>query len=57
MPAMIVSPVSGSVETRKVGSSFMNRLRALAMRSWSALLAGVMDRLITGSATKMLSSE
>ena len=48
MPAMIVSPVCGQVETRKVGSSFMNRFSPRPIRSWSAELAGASDRLMSG---------
>ena len=54
---MIVSLVSLSTWTRKVGSSRMKRCRALESLSWSARLFGEIARSITGSAAKMLSSE
>ena len=48
MPAMIVWPVSGSVRTRKVGSSSASFCSAMASLSWSALVFGSIATSITG---------
>ena len=53
MPEMIVWPVSGSVCTRKVGSSCMSLPSAWPSFSWSALVLGSMDTAITGSGKLM----
>ena len=49
MPAMRVSDVSGSVWTRKVGSSSDRRCRASASLSWSAFVFGSILTSMTGS--------
>ena len=49
MPAMSVSAVSGSVLTRKVGSSSARRCRAMASLSWSAFVLGSILTSMTGS--------
>ena len=49
MPAMSVSDDSGSVWTRKVGSSSDRRCRASASLSWSALVFGSILTSMTGS--------
>ena len=49
MPAMSVSDVSGSVLTRKVGSSSARRCRAIASLSWSAFVFGSILTSMTGS--------
>ena len=49
MPAMSVSDDSGSVWTRKVGSSSARRCRAIASLSWSALVFGSILTSMTGS--------
>ncbi len=49
MPAMIVWPVSSSVETRNVGSSSARRWSAVASLSWSPLVFGSIATEITGS--------
>ena len=56
MPAMTVSLVSSSVKTLNVGSSLRNRCRALRVGRMPSRLIGLIDILMTGSATKMLSS-
>ena len=56
MPAMIVSLVSSSVKTWNVGSSLRKRCRALPACRMPSRLSGVIDILMTGSATNMLSS-
>ncbi len=53
MPWMMVWLDSGSTWVRKVGSSLVNRLRALAIRSAALLSTGVMAREMTGSGTKI----
>ena len=53
MPAMMVSPVSGSALTRKVGSSFEKRRSAFERFDCALLSTGVMVRLITGAGTWM----
>ena len=49
MPERIVWPLSGSVETRRVGSSATRRWRAVPIFSWSALELGSIDIEMTGS--------
>ena len=49
MPAMRVSPDSGLVLTRKVGSSSDRRWSATASLSWSALVLGSTLTSMTGS--------
>ena len=49
MPAMSVSPDSGSVLTRKVGSSSARRWSATPSLSWSALVLGSILTSMTGS--------
>ena len=49
MPAIMVSDDSGSVWTRKVGSSSASRWRAIASLSWSALVFGSIFTSMTGS--------
>ena len=49
MPAMSVSDDSGSVWTRKVGSSSARRCSARASLSWSALVLGSILTSMTGS--------
>ena len=51
MPWMMVWLDSGSTWVRKVGSSLVNRLRALAIRSAAFLSTGSMAREMTGSGT------
>ena len=57
MPAITVSDVSSSVETRNVGSSLRKRARALPSLSEPSRLDGEMAILMTGSGTNMFSSE
>jgi len=56
MPAMSNSPVSGSLVTRKVGSSRRNCCSTRPSRSASVESTGLMARRITGSGMNMLSS-
>ena len=49
MPAISVCPVSGSVWTRKVGSSWVSLPSAWPSFSWSALVFGSIETSITGS--------
>ena len=56
MPAINVSPVSESVETRNVGSSRRKRSSALASLLASARRLGAIDNRITGSAATMFSN-
>ena len=51
MPEMMVSLDSGSTWDRNVGSSLVNRLRALAMRSAELLSAGLTASEMTESGT------
>ena len=51
MPEMIVSLVSGSTWTRKVGSSLVKRLSALLMLSCALLFRGMMASEMTGAGT------
>ncbi len=55
MPAMIVWAVSGSVCTRKVGSSCASFCSAPPSFSWSAFVFGSMATAITGSGNCMAS--
>ena len=48
---MMVSPLSGSRVTRKVGSSLVKRCSALDMLSWALESTGLTDSEITGSGT------
>ena len=49
MPLMMVWPVSGSVATRKVGSSCASFWSARPSFSWSALVLGSIATSMTGS--------
>ena len=53
MPAMMVSPLSGSAPTWKVGSSLVKRRSALDMLVCALLSLGVTVRLMTGSGTNI----
>ena len=53
MPAMRVSPLSGSVLTRKVGSSSARRWRAIPILSWSAFVLGSIFTSMTGSGNEI----
>ena len=51
MPAMIVSPLSGSAPTRKVGSSFVKRCSAFDRLAWAFCSLGLIVSEMTGSGT------
>ena len=53
IPDTMVSLLSGSCHTRKVGSSLVNLPRPLKKLSASFLVAGVIDIEMTGSGTKI----
>ena len=56
MPEIRVWPVSGSVWTRKVGSSCISLPSAMPSFSWSALVLGSIETAITGSGKLIASS-
>mmetsp|Transcript_7447 Transcript_7447/g.12559 ORF Transcript_7447/g.12559 Transcript_7447/m.12559 type:complete len:327 (+) Transcript_7447:523-1503(+) len=55
MPSMTVWPDSSSREKRKEGSSAASLISALVILSWSALVFGSTDTLITGSGKSIFS--
>ena len=55
IPLMIVCPVSGSVCTRKVGSSSASLVSPVPSLSWSALVLGSIATDITGSGKSIAS--
>ncbi len=55
IPEIIVSPVSGSPDTRNVGSSSAKRCNAIPIFSWSAFVFGSTRAEITGSGKSIFS--
>ena len=55
IPLMIVWPLSSSVPTLKLGSSWASFWSAIAIFSWSALVFGSTATLITGSGKSIFS--
>ena len=56
MPLMMVWPLSGSVWTLNVGSSFASLESATPIFSWSPLVLGSTATEITGAGNSMVSS-